>query len=243
MKIKVPKYKVVLIDIPQEYNDRKLIRKDGKKAKRGIGSVNIYPCMKFKDFVHLPIHRIVDHNAMLFAWGLWPKLLDIPKLMPYWGFKYVTLGFDWMKSVNLTPDKLKKFIKEIKNSENISVEKVKQMIEEIHKPWFGVGFYAVSNSEFCLMGRRTGSKHPLPKISDKESSAIYEPHPRDKFGKIIHSRKPTSVRERIIQHFGDVKRIELFATEQVLGWDSMGYSIDGKEITQALWEMIEKNGW
>lgn len=40
-----------------------------------------------------------------------------------------------------------------------------------------------------------------------------------------HSRKPTVVRERIVQLMGDVPRIEMFAREAVEGWDSFGNEV------------------
>lgn len=40
-----------------------------------------------------------------------------------------------------------------------------------------------------------------------------------------HSRKPDEVRERIVQLFGDVSRIELFARQKVEGWTSWGNQV------------------
>ena len=37
-----------------------------------------------------------------------------------------------------------------------------------------------------------------------------------------HSRKPDEVRSRIIELAGDLPRIELFARQQVDGWDNWG---------------------
>jgi len=54
-----------------------------------------------------------------------------------------------------------------------------------------------------------------------------------------HSEKPDDVRNRIVELMGDIPRIELFATEQCDGWDSIGYAIDGKDIRDALEEIIK----
>ena len=40
-----------------------------------------------------------------------------------------------------------------------------------------------------------------------------------------HSQKPDSVRKRIVELFGDLPRIELFARELAEGWDSWGDEI------------------
>ena len=37
-----------------------------------------------------------------------------------------------------------------------------------------------------------------------------------------HSKKPTEIRKRIVDLFGDQKRIELFSRERVDGWDCFG---------------------
>lgn len=37
-----------------------------------------------------------------------------------------------------------------------------------------------------------------------------------------HSRKPDEARDKIVELFGDLPRIELFARERVSGWDAWG---------------------
>ena len=40
-----------------------------------------------------------------------------------------------------------------------------------------------------------------------------------------HSKKPNEVRKRIVDLFGDIPRIELFAREKAEGWDSWGLEV------------------
>ena len=40
-----------------------------------------------------------------------------------------------------------------------------------------------------------------------------------------HSKKPMTVRERIVELFGDVPRIELFARQYANGWDCWGNEV------------------
>ena len=96
--------------------------------------------------------------------------------------------------------------------------------------FFGPGFYTASNSEVCLLGVR-GRMTP---VCNKVSSALLEPLRG-------HSRKPDEARERIVRLFGDVPRIEMFATEKADGWDSIGDEIDGKDIRDSLKEIISDN--
>lgn len=88
--------------------------------------------------------------------------------------------------------------------------------------FWGLGNYTRSNSEICLMGvRGKGLKRVSSSVHSVVLSKIRE-----------HSRKPDEVRERIVELFGDVSRIELFARERFEGWDCWGNETDkfgGKE--------------
>ena len=83
------------------------------------------------------------------------------------------------------------------------------------KPFFGVGWYTKSNAEICLIGVKGKS----PKVSNSVSSVIIEPR-----GK--HSKKPDSVRDKIVEFCGDIPRIELFARNKKEGWDSWGNEVE-----------------
>ncbi len=53
-----------------------------------------------------------------------------------------------------------------------------------------------------------------------------------------HSAKPPVFRDKLVQLFGDVPRIELFARSKTPGWDAVGNQIDGKDIRDALSDII-----
>ena len=82
-------------------------------------------------------------------------------------------------------------------------------------PFFGVGFYSKSNMELCLLGTR-GRMKP---ITNSISQVIFAPR-----GK--HSVKPKEVRNKIVELFGDLPRIELFAREKTPGWDVWGNEVE-----------------
>jgi len=94
-----------------------------------------------------------------------------------------------------------------------------KMTKDGKKPRFLTGYYTKGNSEICLFGTR-GKITP---ISNYVGQAILEPLRE-------HSRKPDTARDRIVQLFGDVKRIELFARKKTEGWDSLGNDLNGKDI-------------
>ena len=90
--------------------------------------------------------------------------------------------------------------------------------------FWGMGYYTRSNAEICLLATRGDT---LPRMSHKVHSVIMSPIEE-------HSKKPDIVRNKIVELFGDIPRIELFAREQVEGWDAIGYDLDGLDIRQSL---------
>lgn len=81
-------------------------------------------------------------------------------------------------------------------------------------PFFGVGYYFKSNCEICLLG----IKGKVKPISNSVSSCIIAP-------KQEHSRKPDIARDKIVELFGDLPRIELFARQRTEGWDCWGNEV------------------
>lgn len=151
------------------------------------GGVNAqYPTMKLEDIKKLPVDKISADISVLLLWATFPQLQEALEVMRVWGFKYKTLGFSWIKT----------------NKDGT--------------PFFGIGYYAKSNAEVCLLGVK-GNAHSLVK-SNKISSVIL--HPKTK-----HSTKPAVVREKIVDLFGDLPRVELFARERIDGWDAWGNDV------------------
>ncbi|MFR7643873.1 MT-A70 family methyltransferase [Eubacterium sp.] len=96
--------------------------------------------------------------------------------------------------------------------------------------YMGLGFWTRSNSEVCLIGTKGQPKRVSKSVPQICDARIME-----------HSRKPAEIRERIVELCGELPRIELFARDKVKGWDSLGDEIDGKDIREALREVIENN--
>src|SRR3990167_9253743 len=158
------------------------------------GGVNAqYSTMKLADIKALPISELAEEISVLFMWATFPQLKEALEVIEACGFQYKTLGFSWIKT----------------NADGT--------------PFFGIGYYAKSNCEICLMATK-GNAHSLVK-SNSISSVIIHP-------KTAHSRKPDVVREKIVELFGDLPRIELFAREDNQptltgkklfdGWDVFG---------------------
>lgn len=80
--------------------------------------------------------------------------------------------------------------------------------------WFwGMGNYTRANSELCLLATKGKPK----RVSASVHSVIDTPVEK-------HSKKPDVVRDKIVELFGDVPRIELFARQRNDGdgWDFWG---------------------
>ena len=80
--------------------------------------------------------------------------------------------------------------------------------------FMGLGFWTRSNSEVCLIGTKGQPKRVSKSVSQICDARIME-----------HSKKPAEIRERIVELCGELPRVEL----------------DGKDIREALREVIENN--
>ena len=78
-----------------------------------------------------------------------------------------------------------------------------------------LGYWTLSNAELCLLGI---SGHPR-KVNNKIRSVYLLPREG-------HSKKPQLFRDKIVELFGDLPRIELFARQKVDGWDCWGNEVD-----------------
>jgi N6-adenosine-specific RNA methylase IME4 len=82
-------------------------------------------------------------------------------------------------------------------------------------PFVGMGYYTRANNEICLLATKG---KPLQRQSKGVKQVI--------LSKIEeHSKKPDEVRHRIVDLFGDIPRIELFARQFADGWDCWGNEV------------------
>ena len=89
--------------------------------------------------------------------------------------------------------------------------------------FFGMGYWTRSNVEICLLGIKG---HPK-RISKSISQLIISPLEQ-------HSKKPDEVRKRIVELFGELPRIELFARQKTSGWDVWGNEVEGSASSRIL---------
>lgn len=174
------KYNIIYADPPWHYNER---NNPNTKFSRGVHSY--YPTMSTDEICALSVPDMADENCALILWVTFPRLKDGIKVMEAWGFRYVTVAFNWFKA------------------------------NKSGSPFFGIGYYTKSNSEIALLGIKGKMKPASNFVSQVVVSA------REK-----HSKKPEIVKEKIVELFGDVPRIELFARQKTLGWDVWGNEVE-----------------
>lgn len=86
--------------------------------------------------------------------------------------------------------------------------------------FWGMGYYTRANAEYCLLATKG---KPLPRISKSVHSILDDRIMR-------HSEKPESARTKIVELFGDLPRVELFARTETPGWDVFGNNITNSII-------------
>jgi len=89
--------------------------------------------------------------------------------------------------------------------------------------FIGMGHYTRSNDEIILLG----VKGKVTRIDAGIRSVELLPITK-------HSQKPNLFRNRIVQLFGDLPRIELFARSKIPGWVCLGNEVDGQDIRVSL---------
>jgi len=82
------KYNIIYADPPWQYNDKGC---NGNAEKH-------YSTMKLADICELPVKDLAAEDCVLFLWATYPMLENALKVIKSWGFRYKTLGFQWVKT-------------------------------------------------------------------------------------------------------------------------------------------------
>jgi N6-adenosine-specific RNA methylase IME4 len=125
------KYRVIYADPP--WNFATWSKKGAKKSAQ-----RHYSCMSMADIHALPVSSIAADDSLLFMWVTDPLLDKQFSVIQSWGFRYVTVGFTWIK-----------------------------MNKKTWSPFIGCGYYTRSNPEMCLIGRRGDPGRPNCKIVEQ----------------------------------------------------------------------------
>lgn len=77
--------------------------------------------------------------------------------------------------------------------------------------FWGMGYWTRANAEFCILATKGHPKRQSCKVHQVVVTHIEE-----------HSKKPSVVRDRIVELMGELPKIELFARQKTQGWDIWG---------------------
>lgn len=94
-----------------------------------------------------------------------------------------------------------------------------QKLEKSGKQVCFMGQWTMKNCELVLFG----TQGKMTKYLKSRKVRQLQPAIRDRQK---HSRKPQIIRDKIIEMFGDLPRIELFAREKTGGWDVWGNEVE-----------------
>jgi len=175
------------------------------KALDAGGAERHYSTMPVRDICALPVANLAADNAILFLWCTWPMYAEGLKVVEAWGFSLKTVAFVWMKTnKRANPDQTSFF-----PSDNFD-------------DFLGLGRWTRSNSEFCLLATKGRPKRASTNVRQIICAPI---------GK--HSAKPPETRDRIVKLAGNLPRVELFARQATLGWDTWGNEIETDIVLSA----------
>jgi N6-adenosine-specific RNA methylase IME4 len=216
---------VLYLDPPWKFANRRLVRKDGGKARFGIGASGRYNTMATEQLMDLPVAEVMADPSVCFCWGSNAMAQDVLDCIDAWGFRVSTVAFTWIK---LNSGRASWALDRLSNA------MFRQGNLEAFLDWlafFGIGHWTASNSELCWLGLR-GSP-ALERVTKDVSSVIFAPVGR-------HSAKPPEAARRIVRLFGTDRRyLELFARIEspgsgMPGWTATGYDYDGLDVHDAL---------
>jgi site-specific DNA-methyltransferase (adenine-specific) len=124
------KYNIIYADPPWKY---------------GTDVSKHYPTVPIEDIYNFPIDKFADKDCALFLWVTFPILPEALETVKKWGFRYVTVAFNWIKT----------------NKNN-------------GKPFFGLGNWTRANAEICVLGVRGKLNRKSKKVPQVVLSPLRE---------------------------------------------------------------------
>ena len=129
------KYNIIYADPAWSYNDKKC---NGNCEDH-------YRTMSLQEMKDLPVQDMCADDCVIFMWITYPMIQEGLELMKSWGFKYKSIGFQWIKL----------------NKKN-------------GKPFFGLGRWTRGNTEACFIGVKGKPKRQSAAVSQLVMTPIRE---------------------------------------------------------------------
>ena len=181
-----------------------------------------YETMSTKDICSIPVTEAAADDSLLFLWVTNPKLEDGLQVMKAWGFDYVTVAFDWVKTYRRPvqiqlPNKgdvldlCDRFCPEEDYAPFLEPSPVRSAWIVPGNLYCGLGFWARGGNELCILGKRGKG---VKRKSAKVLATLLAPRTH-------HSAKPAGIYNRI-EELVDGPYLEMFARSDREGWETWG---------------------
>jgi N6-adenosine-specific RNA methylase IME4 len=202
-------------------------------VKRGAESN--YAVMSNEDILSLRIKDIADPNGCVLALWVPSSLLKLGmSVMENWGFECKST-YVWVKTKK---EPLAQVSSAIQNaSKSPSVKSLKEIISSIVQHTklgdmlgFGMGRLFRQSHEICLIGINNNKIYRSLENKSQRSVCMA---PNEG-----HSIKPEALHDSLELMFPNAEKIELFARREKAGWTTLGNEIDGRDIRDAIEDLI-----
>ncbi|MEQ8605157.1 MAG: MT-A70 family methyltransferase [Marivibrio sp.] len=167
-----------------------------------------YDTMTLPQLAQLPVMDLARPDALVALWVIDSMLPEGLALLEEWGFRFVTVGFTWVKTFDL-------FGRQAPRTALLH-----RAIED--RDWnafgdalapMGLGYWTRANPEMCLLA----SIGAPPRLEKSVRQTLFAPLRE-------HSRKPDEAYRRL-ERLAPGPRVELFARERRDGWDAWGNQV------------------
>ena len=196
-------YKVIYGDFPWKYAGDPL--KDQAAGKH-------YACISVADMVaQFPLRKIMAKTSVALLWATSPLLHDAIDLILSNDLYFRGVARVWVKT-----SKAGKII----HGQGVRPSIIKPTTELL----LAATTEPADEAEFLLAASTKRAGRPLPLLTEAMGQVVLAPRPSNADG-AIHSAKPDIFRDDIVDLFGDIPRVELFARKAVKGWDSFGNEV------------------
>ena len=169
-----------------------------------------YNMMTEEEIANFDFSPFMNKECILFSWATGPKMDIAFRCAEVWreryGLHYQGIPYVWIKT----------------KKDGITPIGAAGPRPRLVKPL----------SEFLMAFSTTPKRRTFPLLTEKQVQQVFEPDTEMDLDwdslpvlapkQTLHSRKPAVFRDKVVELLGDRPRIELFAREQIPGWDRHG---------------------
>lgn len=217
------KYSLIYADPAWSYDNK------GSRA----AADNHYKTLSLTELKRLPVWELAADDCVLAMWWVPPMPLEAIELAQAWGFTVKNMClFTWAKLNERALENLDRAL--AGHHENIGALDSLDFLDLLNEQTrMGLGNYTRGNAESVLVAVRGRG---LERMAGNVKQMIYAP-----LG--AHSAKPSEVRQRLDQLYGDVPRVELFSRYAAPGWHHWGNECGSDAVQLVPGKVLTPDDW